>query len=151
MTYHQLQLEDRRILEKLHQQRHRYRSIAKILQVSHSTVSREIQRNSSQGYYCFKSAEHLKSRRRISANKNLAKLRPKHLRIRSRIKRKKWPLYREPIPKRPNISERPQGANGRSEYGHWELDLFKGSRRNKLAGLVLVAVSYTHLTLPTKA
>ena len=40
----------------------------------------------------------------------------------SRIKRKKWPLYRGPIPKRPNISERPQGANDRSEYGHWELD-----------------------------
>jgi len=192
MTYHQLHFEDRRILEKLHQQRHSYRSIAKILQVSHSTVSREIQRNSSQGSYCSKSAEHLKSRRRISANKNLAKLRPKHLRyifgklkqtlspeqiaaiftsrfgftistksiylaiyrecykldgdssllsnlrIRSRLKRKKWHLYRGPIPKRPNISERPQGANDRSEYGHWELDLFKGSRRNKLAGLVLV-------------
>ena len=61
-----------------------------------------------------------------------------HLRIRSRTKRKKWPFYRGPIPKRPNISERPQGANDRSEYGHWELDLFKGSRRNKLAGLVLV-------------
>ena len=43
MTYHQLQLEDRRVLEKLHQQRHSYRSIAKILQVSHSTVSREVQ------------------------------------------------------------------------------------------------------------
>ena len=71
MTYHQLQLEDRRILEKLNQQRHSYRSIAKILQVSHSTVSRETQCNSSQGYYCFKSAEHLKSRRRIIPTKRL--------------------------------------------------------------------------------
>ena len=43
-------------------------------------MSREIQRNSSEGYYCSKSAEHLKSSRKISADKNLAKLKPKHLR-----------------------------------------------------------------------
>ena len=192
MTYKQLQREDRRILEKLHQQRHSCRSIAKILQVSHTTVSRELRRNGSKKEYCWESAEQRKSSRRILANKNLAKLRPKHLRyifgklkqtlspeqisaifitrfgfsistksiylaiyrecqrakgecnllsylrIRSRIRRKKWRLYRGPISTRPNISERPQEADERSEYGHWELDLFEGSRRNKLAGLVLV-------------
>lgn len=62
----------------------------------------------------------------------------KHLRIRSRVRRKKWHLLRGPIPSRPNISQRPPEADERSEYGHWELDLFQGSRRNKLAGLVLV-------------
>ena len=192
MTYSQLKKEDRKILEKLYKQKHSCRFIAKILQVSHTTVSREIRRNSIKKQYCENSAEYHKRSRRILANKKLAKLRPKHLRyifgklkkthspeqiaaifpsrfgfsistrsiylaiyrecariggdshllkylrIRSRLHRKKWRLYHGPLPSRPNIAERPAGADNRSEYGHWELDLFHGSRRNKLAGLVIV-------------
>ena len=46
MTYTQLQIEDRKILESLHKQRYSCRYIAKVLQVSHTTVSRELRRNS---------------------------------------------------------------------------------------------------------
>ena len=192
MTYTQLQIEDRKILEILHKQRYSCRYIAKVLQVSHTTVSRELRRNSFNKEYSCEFAQRCKIKRRVLANKKLAKLRPKHLRyifgklkqtlspeqisaiflsrfgfpistrsiylaiyremareggdhsllnnlrIRSKVRRKKWRLYHGPVIKRPNICERPAEANDRSEYGHWELDLFQGSRRNRLAGLVLV-------------
>ena len=192
MTYTQLQIEDRKILEILHKQRYSCRYIAKVLQVSHTTVSRELRRNSFNKEYSCEFAQRCKIKRRVLANKKLAKLRPKHLRyifgklkqtlspeqisaiflsrfgfpmstrsiylaiyremareggdhsllnnlrVRSKVRRKKWRLYHGPVIKRPNISERPAEANDRSEYGHWELDLFQGSRRNRLAGLVLV-------------
>ena len=192
MTYTQLQIEDRKILEILHKQRYSCRYIAKVFQVSHTTVSRELRCNSFNKEYSCEFAQRCKIKRRVLANKKLAKLRPKHLRyifgklkqtlspeqisaiflsrfgfpmstrsiylaiyremareggdhsllnnlrIRSKVRRKKWRLYHGPVIKRPNICERPAEANDRSEYGHWELDLFQGSRRNRLAGLVLV-------------
>lgn len=62
----------------------------------------------------------------------------KYLRIRSRLHRKKWRLYHGALSGRKHIYERPPEVDNRSEYDHWELALFHGSRRNKLAGLVIV-------------
>jgi IS30 family transposase len=61
-----------------------------------------------------------------------------HLRLRGKARRKKWHLYHGTFCARPNISLRPEAANTREKYGHWEMDLFVGSRGQKASALVLV-------------
>lgn len=191
--YKQLTAEDRRIISKLNGTQMSSRSIAKIIGVSHSTISRELCRNRlRQGGYHFENAQRLANQRRCNANRLSSKLKrvhfeyiirrlratlspeqissefqarfhfsistkaiyefvyrhdrekpdgpllQKHLRVRSKMRRTKWRLYRGPIGIRPMISDRSEEIDQRHTYGHWEMDLFVGPQHSRTSALVLL-------------
>jgi len=63
----------------------------------------------------------------------------KHLRKKSRIKRSNWRFQqRKPPTKLPRITERPQSANLRQEFGHWEIDVMEGPKQKGSSLLVML-------------
>ena len=62
----------------------------------------------------------------------------KKLRRRSQVKRRNWRRYSKPKAPPTRITERPQSIVDRTEFGHWEMDLFHGKHGTRGAALVLV-------------
>jgi len=192
MAYRHLTVADRRVIGSLKKSGQTQRFIAEVLQVSPSTISREIRRNYSGFGYCCYIADDMADARRYRANTKRAKLMRQEtnfireqlnltlspeqiaslfpekfgftintktiyryiykyhwgwrsasqmkqkLRRRGKMRRKNWRRNRTPREPRPNIAERPEEADLRTTYGHWEMDLFVSPRGTKTAALVLV-------------
>ncbi len=61
------------------------------------------------------------------------------LRKKSRIKRTPWRRnLSESSRSKKSITQRPKEASNRSEYGHWEMDLFLGPKGSQSSSLILV-------------
>lgn len=78
------------------------------LEVSHETIYRHVWRDKQRGGQLFR-----------------------HLRHNQKQKRKRYGAYdsRGRLAGKRHISERPEAANQRSEFGHWEIDTVMGTKR----------------------